>query len=55
METATTWPGEEIVNMDYAFAAMKLAQDRAMSRKYLKEKKDTIERPGKFDNTDDAK
>ena len=55
METATTWPGEEIVNTDYAFAAMKLAQDRAMSRKYLKEKKDTIERPGKFDNTDDAK
>ena len=52
MESATAWPGEEVVNADDAFAAMKLARDWEMSCESLKEKKDTTEGPSKFDNTD---
>ena len=55
METATTWPGEEIEDEDDAFAAMKVARERAASRKALKETKEVIDGPGKFNNADYAK
>ena len=55
METAIAWPSEERNTEEDAFAAMKLAQDRAKSRKSFKEKTESINGPGKFDNTDYAK
>ena len=55
METAPTWPGEEINTEEDAFAAMKLARDRAKYRKSLMEKTESIYGPSKFDKTDYAK
>ena len=55
METSTTWPGEEINTEEDTFADMKLARDRAKSRKSFKEKTESIDGTGKFDNTDYAK
>ena len=54
-ETATTCPGEEINTEEDAFAAVKLALDRANSCKSLKQNTESIDRPGNFDNTDYAK
>ena len=53
-EIATTWPVEEIEDKDDAFAAMKVAIERATYRKALKETKEVIDGPGKFDNADYA-
>ena len=54
METATTWPGEEINTEEDVFSAMKLSQDRSKSCKSLKENTESIDGNVNFDNTDYA-